>query len=151
MIERIKMKVSLCSRVYTKNKRIAHWLLAICLAVIGTFSFSGCSNTVDGGDALVQNEEVVQYDNGYRFDTNGWIYLHIEGSPYDRGYQHGYLMAPELKEILRSLEYLTYWETGMTWDYFVEAAEKLFVKFIDQEYIDEMRASLRVLKQPVWT
>ena len=29
----------------------------------------------------------------YRYPTGGWIYLHIEGQPYERGYQHGHLMA----------------------------------------------------------
>ena len=30
----------------------------------------------------------------------GWIYLHIEGKPYERGYQHGHLMAREIPEYL---------------------------------------------------
>lgn len=24
----------------------------------------------------------ASYENGYRFNRNGWIYIHIEGSPY---------------------------------------------------------------------
>ena len=30
----------------------------------------------------------------------GWIYLHIEGKPYERGYQHGHLMAQEIPQYL---------------------------------------------------
>ena len=26
---------------------------------------------------------------GYRYDKNGWIYLHIEGGPFERGFQRG--------------------------------------------------------------
>jgi len=37
-----------------------------------------------------------KYENGYRYNIQGWIYLHIEGKPYDRGYQHGYLLADEI-------------------------------------------------------
>jgi hypothetical protein len=32
----------------------------------------------------------------YRFESGGWIYIHLEGSPHDIGYQHGYLLAPEI-------------------------------------------------------
>ena len=79
------------------------------------------------------------YGQGYRFDHHGWIYVHIEGEAYERGFQHGYLVAPELQEILGSLDYLTYWKTGMRWEFFVAAAERLFVSHIDQEYLDEIR------------
>ena len=28
---------------------------------------------------------VVEYGDGYRFDDNGWIYIHIQGEPHERG------------------------------------------------------------------
>jgi len=28
----------------------------------------------------------------YRIDKNGWIYVHLEGTPFQIGYQHGYLL-----------------------------------------------------------
>ena len=37
-----------------------------------------------------------KYENAYRYNIQGWIYLHIEGEPYERGYQHGYLLAAEI-------------------------------------------------------
>ncbi len=83
--------------------------------------------------------EVIEYGEGYRFDKNGWIYIHIEGEPYERGFQHGYLVAPELNEILRNLKYLTYWNTGKKWEFFVDAGEKLFVSKIDAEFLEEMK------------
>ena len=76
---------------------------------------------------------------GYRFERNGWIFLHIEGEPGERGFQHGYLVAPELAEILRTVKYLTYWETGEDWDFFVKAAVDQFEVRIDQEYLDEIK------------
>lgn len=79
-----------------------------------------------------------EYNKGYRYDENGWIYIHIEGKPYERGFQHGRLAAKELADIKRSLEYLTYWNTGMKWQYFVDASERLFVPWIDQEIMDEI-------------
>ena len=63
--------------------------------------------------------KATEYGKGYRFDKNGWIYVHIEGEPYERGFQHGYLVASELDEILKSLKYITYWNTGKDWEFFV--------------------------------
>ena len=40
------------------------------------------------------------YSEGYRYNIQGWIYLHIEGEPYDRGYQHGYLLSNEIIDML---------------------------------------------------
>jgi hypothetical protein len=81
---------------------------------------------------------LIDYNQGYRYEENGWIYLHIEGKPYERGFQHGKLLALEIGDIKRSLEYLTYWNTGMKWQFFVDASERLFVPWIDQEYMDEI-------------
>ena len=88
-----------------------------------------------------QNDEVQTSPDGkgYRFEKDGWIYLHIEGEPYERGFQHGYLVAAELGEILRSVEYLTYIETGEHWDFFVEQAENQFTGRLDEEYLDEIK------------
>ncbi len=87
-------------------------------------------------------EEVIKatrYKNGYRLDRNGWIYLHIEGTPYERGLQHGYLVASELAEIIQNMKYLTYWDTGKRWDFFVEAGEKIFASRIDREFLEEIK------------
>lgn len=76
---------------------------------------------------------------GYRFDQNGWIYLHIQGSAEERGYQHGALLAPEIGMIIRSLKYLTYWNTGKTWEFFVEKAGDIFSPHMDEEFLTEIK------------
>ncbi|MBV9083948.1 MAG: hypothetical protein JOZ62_14820, partial [Acidobacteriaceae bacterium] len=50
-------------------------------------------------------EAVQTFGPAYRYPAAGWIYLHIEGKPYDRGYQHGYLMAREIPEYLNRCAY----------------------------------------------
>jgi len=109
------------------------------LVFVTLFCVLGCVRSTNGATTLETGREITQYGSGYRFDENGWVYVHIEGAPYERGFQHGYLVAPELKEILRSLKYLTYFDTGMEWEFFVEAAEKLFVRYTDQEFLEEIR------------
>ena len=101
----------------------------------------GCGNgDVDSEGAYPRGDTTfTPYEKGYRFDANGWIYLHIEGEAYERGVQHGYLVASELEEILRSLKYLTYWDTGMEWEYFVQNAEKQWADKIGLEFLDEIK------------
>jgi len=84
-------------------------------------------------------EVSATYEKGYRIDMNGWVYVHIEGDAYERGFQNGYLVAPELKTILRSIKYLTYFNTGKKWEFFVEAGEELFVPHIDDELLNEIK------------
>ncbi|HEY2580310.1 MAG TPA: hypothetical protein VGI43_00800, partial [Mucilaginibacter sp.] len=40
-----------------------------------------------------------------REDKNGWIYLHLYGSPADIGYQHGYLAAKEIDTLIKVMQY----------------------------------------------
>ena len=44
---------------------------------------------------------VQRHGTAYRYRQAGWIVLHIEGKPYERGVQHGRLLAPEIAAHLR--------------------------------------------------
>lgn len=46
---------------------------------------------------IMSNE---QYENGYRYNVQGWVYVHVEGDPYERGYQYGYLLANEILDMV---------------------------------------------------
>jgi Xaa-His dipeptidase len=77
---------------------------------------------------------------GYRFDRNGWIFLHIEGEPYARGYQHGYLMAAELADVQRMVRHITPWKTGVGWEeVFIPGAEAQWSQWLTPEYQDEIK------------
>jgi len=46
-----------------------------------------------------------------RENKNGWVYVHLEGSPSDIGYQHGYLLSNEIDTTLQMLGYFLEHET----------------------------------------
>ena len=73
-----------------------------------------------------------------RHEKSGWIYLHIEGTPRERGFQHGYLMANEIKENLRLLSSRWYYETAMEWAWYVEQAGKILSPKVDSENLEEI-------------
>jgi hypothetical protein len=91
-------------------------------------------------DAWPAKEAVETFGPAYRYPKGGWIYLHIEGKPYDRGYQHGYLMAGEISEYLARCSYLLGGRTDEeTWDTFRTSANALFLRGFDREILEEMR------------
>jgi len=56
--------------------------------------------------------------NGIRSEKNGWIYISVKGAPYDLGYAHGYLVAPELMDIFKMLKFVMYQDYGYTYEFF---------------------------------
>ena len=51
-----------------------------------------------------------QYGKGYKYYIQGWIYLHIEGDPYDRGYQHGFLLSEEIVDHIQTRKHHKHWD-----------------------------------------
>jgi hypothetical protein len=45
---------------------------------------------------------VQRFGPAYRYPQAGWVVLHIEGEPYERGYQHGKLLAAEIADHVKS-------------------------------------------------
>ena len=64
-------------------------------------------------------------DGGYRFERNGSIYVHLEGAPERLGYQHGYLLADEIRELLRVVGPFFEHTTKRDWNFYRMAAEKI--------------------------
>ena len=57
--------------------------------------------TVWAGDYSPDPRSVRRHGPAYRYPQAGWIVLHIEGKPYERGIQHGRLMATEIAAYVR--------------------------------------------------
>ena len=83
---------------------------------------------------------VKTFGPAYRYPAAGWIYLHIEGKPYERGYQHGYLMAKEIPEYLTRCAILLAGKAEeQSWDAYRTSANALFLRGFDREILEEMR------------
>src|SRR5215471_12486128 len=89
-------------------------------------------------DEWPAREAVKTFGPAYRYPSAGWIYLHIEGEPYERGYQHGYLMAREIPEYMeRCASDLGTNAAG--WGGLRTQANALFLRGFDREILEEMR------------
>lgn len=78
------------------------------------------------------------YGKGWRFDQAGWIYVHIEGKPFERGKQYGFLVAQDYAAILRATKHMTFQTLGMPYEFFVQQAVRLNKGKIPPEFLQEM-------------
>jgi len=77
-------------------------------------------------------------DGAYRFEQNGWIYVHLEGAPERLGFQHGALLAPEIAELLRVVKPFLQETSKRDWAFYRDAAERILWPKIDTEYQAEL-------------
>ena len=122
--------------------------LVLTVAYGGTFDgkawFSGVTlNEAPANTSLDQwpaPSAVTTYGPAYRYPVGGWIYLHIEGKPYERGYQHGRLMAKEIPEYMaRCAAELDPKNKSKSWDLARTTASALFLRGFDREILEEMK------------
>lgn len=64
--------------------------------------------------------------------------VQIRGTPYVRGFQHGYLLAHEIEETISVHDFLIRSDTGQDFDFFAQKAEEMFLDRIDPEFVTEM-------------
>ena len=84
-----------------------------------------------GSDARLQK--------AYRFQQGGWTYVHLEGSPADIGFQHGYLLAPEIADVLEATRLMETRATRRDWEFFRTTARQMLWPHIDAEYQQELQ------------
>jgi hypothetical protein len=109
------------------------FLVALCLT-------TPAAAAAPTGDFKPDPRSVRRHGPAYRYPQAGWIVLHIEGEPYERGYQHGWLLAPEIVGYVKCFASLQNskapadgWKTVRT------LANALFVRRFDDEYLKEMK------------
>ena len=79
-------------------------------------------------------------------EKNGWIYLHVTGTPAERGFQHGYLLAKNIKDAIRILSVEWNYRTSMEWQWLVKKAGEMFTPKIDEEDLAEIDGIVEGMK-----
>lgn len=74
----------------------------------------------------------------YRFERGGWTYVHLQGTPQQIGYQHGYLLAPEIADFYHVLKVEAEHNTGRNWQFYRDAGRTILWPHIDAEYQHEL-------------
>jgi outer membrane protein assembly factor BamB len=134
------------------NKKIV-FVVALLLLMPSIFSLvaksdSGTNNT---------SSEISYYEKGFRYNIQGWVYIHIEGEPYERGYQYGYLASAEIVDTINRWSKFAHVAEFMDlfviknlpknydklseqfWKICRSRAKNMFLKAVPEEYKQEMK------------
>jgi len=119
-----------------KRKLLALTIFVGMLLCLAAFRFTQYKRTVAEDDRL---------KGSFRFERNGWIYVHLEGSPAQIGYQHGSLLARETEDLLRVLKPFLQHETKHDWNFYRQASQEILWAKIDTEFQAEIDGIVRGL------
>jgi hypothetical protein len=75
----------------------------------------------------------------YKFNEGGWTYVHLQGTPDQIGFQHGYLLAHEIEDNVQVYEVEAPHRAKRDWSFYREAAEKVLWPHLDAEYQQELK------------
>src|SRR6202789_1749463 len=76
---------------------------------------------------------------GYKFNEGGWTYVHLEGTPEQVGFQHGYLLAREIEDNVHVYTVTAPHEDMRPWSFFRDAAKNVLWPHIEPEYQAELK------------
>ena len=102
-------------------------------------AFAGISASASEARPAKTQSSDPRLEKSYRFQKGGWTYVHLEGSPSEIGYQHGYLLAPEIADALETVKLMDTHETQRDWEFFRKAAREMLWPHIDAEYQQELQ------------
>jgi hypothetical protein len=123
-------------------------IVAACLLSGAALWIGACSSTSSPDPAQSASNSSAQPSvqpndprlaNSYRFERGGWIYIHAEGTPSQIGFQHGYLLAPEIADALNAYKLGATHQTKRDWNFFRETSRNVLWPHIEQEYRDEIQ------------
>jgi hypothetical protein len=90
--------------------------------------------------SFIPMDTVRWFGPAFRYDDKGWIFVHIEGKPYQRGYQYGYLLAEEIVAYMNKLAYQTNRDdTWNGWRQLRRVTDAVLLRKYDEEYLEEMK------------
>jgi hypothetical protein len=112
------------------------WIrVAIALAAVLSVASMCAAQAPKPGSAAAD----PRLQDAYRFQQGGWTYVHVEGSPSDIGFQHGYLLAPEIADALEAIKLFDTHQTQRDWEFFRQTAREMLWPHIDAEYQQELQ------------
>ncbi len=82
----------------------------------------------------------------YRFSRGRWVYVHLEGTPSEIGFQHGYLLASEINDAFQSVALTNCRGTGKNKEFFRRAAREMLWPKVEPEYQEEIEGIYKGLQ-----
>jgi len=73
-----------------------------------------------------------------RPQRRGWTFVHLQGTPQQIGFQHGYWLAPEIDDELKMFRVAMPHETKKSWEFLRDAAQNMLLPHIEPQYRQEL-------------
>jgi Phospholipase B len=108
--------------------------LLFCLLILSILT--SCNTFQSKKPALSHEEKMAKAS---RTEKNGWILIHVEGTPEVLGYQHGYLLANEIIDLRGAMAMLNEKTTGKNWDFYRDESYRLLWPKVPFEYKEEIK------------
>lgn len=114
------------------------------------WSFPGCrrgcaSVALIAGAALVLSLSARASDSDPRLRgafrnpaKDGWTFLHLEGTPREIGFQHGYLLTAEIEDAKLAIELGSVHELKHSWQELRQVSETVLLPHVPSEYRQEL-------------
>jgi hypothetical protein len=85
-------------------------------------------------------------NSGREPERNGWIPVHLEGTPAEIGFQHGYLLAPEIQDNFTDISTELVRGEHKDWAFFRNTAREIYWPRVEKEYREELQGIADGLK-----
>jgi len=115
----------------------APWQYFAIAIAVGCLTFLSASASSATMPATAASDS--RLEKSYRFQQGGWTYVHLEGSPSEIGFQHGYLLASEIADALEAIKLFDTHQTRRDWEFFRKTAREMLWPHIDAEYQQELQ------------
>jgi hypothetical protein len=105
--------------------------------------------------SLAQNSDSRLKRSFRQPEENGWTFVHLEGQPAEIGFQHGYLLAAEIEDMLKVTALEVPHDNKKDWQFFRDAARTMMWPRIEKEYREELQgivdgAKAKGVKLDLW-
>jgi len=115
---------------------VAKWMAGVVAVGVGlTIASSSAAQAQESSSASSD----ARLQKAYRFQQGGWTYVHLEGSSSEIGYQHGFLLAPEIADALDAIKLFDTHQTQRDWEFYRKTAREMLWPHIDLEYQQELQ------------
>jgi hypothetical protein len=95
---------------------------------------------IDDIASVIPLETVKWFGPAFRYTDKGWTFIHIEGEPYQRGYQYGYLLSREIVTFIDKLAIRQNVDNARAgWGELRTLTDALMLRKYDKELLEEMK------------
>ncbi len=110
----------------------------VALGTLGNVVPTALTSSMPLGEGFVPSSD-PRLKGAYRFSRGRWAYVHLEGTPSEIGFQHGYLLAPEIADAFKAVAFTNCRGTGKSKEFFRRAARENLWPKVYPEYQEEIQ------------